>query len=155
MQRQRTHLVAPLLAAWLIVTALLIGVMAPPASANHGARITVHVSTCPWAVPVDERYALCHDIGITGATFEVAGVWRDTDANSAVSWVPGAGTHTIYGYSFWLGSEQRAYVYCTNQITGAVLWDGNNTADDLTVEITTTAGQEVICDWYFLLAITS
>lgn len=151
MRFQRTHLFAPLLAASLIVTTLLIGVMAQPASANHGARITIHAAKCEMDVPPEERYAQCHDNRIAGVPFYVAGIWRETDANGVVSWTPGAGMHWIYpDEAYFIPGEDGTHIYCENQVTGDVLW--NQPASDWrrSIEITTTAGQEVVCDWYIL-----
>jgi hypothetical protein len=133
----------------LIGLALILGMLvvgsAMPASANHGARITIHKAVCD--SNVFDVYGKCHDNRLAGVPFYVAGVWRTTDGNGVVSWEPGAGTRTIYEDFSVYDDYEGAYVFCSNQVTGAVLWDGP-AATNGSVTITTTAGQEVICDWY-------
>ncbi|CAN5404444.1 hypothetical protein BH09CHL1_BH09CHL1_11670 [soil metagenome] len=114
------------------------------ASAASGAYITLHVFECPSGG--DDLFAACHswdNNAIDGASFKVAGSVRDTDWGW-VQWKPGAGWKTISALDF----VSPSYVFCSNQVTGAVLYDGRTTSN--AVGITTTAGQEVICDWYLL-----
>jgi len=135
----------------LILAAGLIGFAGTTESsaASRGANITLHVFECYQGVGGGNAiFNECHDWdnnALDGYSFKVAGAVRDTDWGY-VTWRPGAGTHTIVGYNIDLYAG--AYVFCSNQVTGAVLYDGS--ADWDAVTITTTANQEVICDWYYI-----
>ena len=75
----------------------------------------------------------CHEWdnnALGGYNFTVAGVTRATDGGY-VTWRPGAGTHTITGYN--LAGYAGAYVYCSNQVTGEVLYNGSADRDAVTV----------------------
>jgi hypothetical protein len=114
------------------------------ANAASGATITFHVFNCPTGG--ENLFDSCHrwnSNAIDGARFRVAGVTRATDDGFA-QWRPGAGFHLIKALDF----SSASYVVCTNQVTGAVLFDGRTTTNWL--KITTTAGQETVCDWYYL-----
>ncbi|MGH2534809.1 MAG: hypothetical protein ACRDJW_21325 [Thermomicrobiales bacterium] len=130
-----------------MVLGMLISVAATPASAHHGARITIHHAACE--PQVQDIFGECHDDRIAGTPFKVAGVWREADGNGVVSWTPGAGTRTIVQDAAAFDAGVGAYVFCSNQVTGAVLFDGP--IDQNRVTITTTAGQAVVCDWYTIL----
>jgi hypothetical protein len=118
------------------------------ASAAGYARITLHVFEC--GAKGGNLYDQCHNgkHALEDAAFRVAGVTRYTDAYGHVSWGPGAGYRTIAGYNLSWGYYD-SYVYCSNQVTGAVLYNGLSGGDDY-IAITTTAGQQVVCDWYYL-----
>jgi hypothetical protein len=131
--------------AALMMTGLLAaGGLGTAGAASTGAYITLHVFECPSGG--ENLFDACHNWdtnAIGGASFRVAGVVRDTDSGWA-QWKPGAGYRTIAALDF----ISPSYVFCSNQVTGAVLYDGRTTSN--VVGITTTAGQEVICDWYLL-----
>jgi hypothetical protein len=117
-------------------------------AAGTGAYITLHVFEC--GAKGGNIYNECHDWkynALDGAAFRVAGVTRYT-YEGYVSWKPGAGYHTVRGYNLGWGYYE-SYVYCSNQVTGKVLYNGLSGGDDA-VSFTTTVGQEVICDWYYL-----
>ena len=137
------------LLALTMISGLMFGVLTNEASAaSRGAYITLHVFEC--SGKTGDLYGVCHNWktnALDGAEFRVAGVYRWT-ADGYVSWKPGAGTHVIRGFNFSWGYYE-SYVYCSNQVTGKVLYDGPSGGDDA-VTITTTVGQEVICDWYYL-----
>ncbi|MGH2561864.1 MAG: hypothetical protein ACRDJH_22610 [Thermomicrobiales bacterium] len=154
MRLRSTRLFAPLLAAVLLAVGLFGGGLTPSASAqddfqtaSHGARITVHNAVCD--SEVWDIFGECHDDRLSGSPFFVAGVTRITDANGVATWEPGQGTHELkQDIDVWMQYD-GAYVFCSNQVTGEVLWNGP--IDDTTsVTFTTTAGQEVVCDWYNL-----
>jgi hypothetical protein len=129
----------------LVLGMLIVG-PAAPALASHGARITIHHRACE--PQVQDIFGECHDHPAS-APFKVAGVWREPDINGNVSWTPGAGRHVITQLPDAFAKTEGAYVFCSNQVTGAVLWDGP-IYDQPSVTITTTAGQAVVCDWYSL-----
>lgn len=119
-------------------------------AAGRGANITLHVFECYQGVGGGNAiFNNCHDWdenALDGYDFTVAGVTRATDWGY-VTWRPGAGAHTITGYN--LVGYAGAYVYCSNQATGAVLYNGSADWDQVTV--TTSPNQEVVCDWYYIL----
>jgi len=128
----------------------LTGMTASDASAasKRGATITLHVFEC--GAKGGNLYKECHNFksnGLDDAEFRVAGVYRSTDGGY-VSWRPGAATRPIYGFNLDWGYYD-SYVYCSNQVTGKVLYNGLSGGDDA-VTITTVVGQEVVCDWYYL-----
>jgi hypothetical protein len=136
-------------------TALLFGLMAfsafrapSPASAGpNTAVITLHVITCPETTTT--LFTSCHDQNpLAGASFTVADVSRSTDANGVVSWGPSAGTYTIHMFSTDFAAYGKAWVYCKDQTSGVVFFDGRTTTGN--VSITTVAGDLTICDWYNL-----
>lgn len=129
---------------------MIAGPAVPAFSAAHTAKITIHNAACD--LETDDPFGECHDHRIR-AQFNVAGVWRTTNWDGVVSWGPGAGTRKIIEHPemFDVYGYVGAYVFCSNQVTGAVLWDGLANADGTgAIIITTTAGQPVICDWYNL-----
>ncbi|MGH2534810.1 MAG: hypothetical protein ACRDJW_21330 [Thermomicrobiales bacterium] len=136
---------------WMLIIGLFaIGVLAvapaTPAMAAHTAKITIHKAVCD--SNVQDIFGKCHDNRLKGVWFRVAGVWRQTNSNGEVSWGPGAGTKTIVEDSATFNKYGAAYVFCSNQVTGRVLFDGLRTVNWVTIQ--TTAGQPVICDWYNL-----
>jgi hypothetical protein len=130
-----------------IVATMFFSAAAPATASSHYARITIHKAVC--SSSTGDLYGKCHDNRLAGVPFYVAGVWRETNSNGVVTWAPGAGTKTIYEDFDAFDDYVGAYVYCSNQVTGAVLWDGLARSNG-SVTITTTAGQHVICDWYNL-----
>lgn len=140
----------PYITRVMSIVALVIGlgalggprpVMAGPASST----ITVHAFWCE--ASGDAIAPACHHWdrnALDNAEFTVAGVTRWT-LDGVVSWSPRAGEHTIQGAN--LIHYRGATVICTNQVTGMIPYAGS--AGDDRVTITTTAGQETICDWYY------
>jgi hypothetical protein len=111
------------------------------------AKITLHVIECP--ATTTTLFASCHDQNrLAGVGFTVSGISRHTDANGVVSWGPSAGSQYIHEFSTVFSQYGVAYVYCTDQTTGAVLFAGKTFTGN--IRITTTAGHETICDWYNL-----
>jgi hypothetical protein len=136
-----------LIAALAIIGMMLVSSSAPAVATSHYARITIHKAVCD--SQTGDLFGQCHEDRVSGAWFYVAGVWRPTNANGVVTWAPGAGTRALYEDVDQFNQYEGAYVYCSNQVTGKVLWDGPARANG-SVTITTTAGQPVVCDWYNL-----
>jgi hypothetical protein len=145
-----------LLAMVLAVGLIGFGGLAQSRAANQetldstGANITLHVFECYQGVGGgDAIFNECHDWNnnaLSGYDFTVAGVTRATDGGY-VTWRPSAGTYDVVGYN--IGLYSGAYVYCSNQVTGEVLYDGS--ADTDAVTVWTDPNQEVICDWYYIV----
>jgi hypothetical protein len=139
----------------LLGVALLFGLTAisalrTPSPANASAStavITLHVIECP--ATTTTLFASCHDTNrLAGARFSVAGVSRASDTNGVVSWGPSAGTYNIHMFSADFAVYGKAWVYCKDQTSGVVFFDGRTTTGN--VSITTVAGDLTICDWYNL-----
>jgi hypothetical protein len=118
----------------------------PASAAATTAKITLHVIECP--ATTTTLFASCHDTRLSGASFTVAGVTRASDANGVVSWGPSAGSKTITMDSADFAVYGKAWIYCKDQVSGVVQFDGRNTTGSVT--IATFAGQLTICDWYNL-----
>jgi hypothetical protein len=136
---------------WMLIVGLFaVGVLAlapvNSALASHTAKITIHKAVCD--SNVRDIFGKCHDNRLGGVWFRVAGVWRQTNSNGVVSWGPGAGTKTIVEDAATFNKYGAAYVYCSDQVNGAVL--ANGITYDNVVTIRTTAGHPVVCDWYNL-----
>lgn len=115
-----------------------------PATGRY-APITLHVAECP-RDPAD-LFDECHENRVSGFTFYIAGSAKVTDANGVATGAPGAGRRSIRADVDDFQAYGRSYVYCTDQVTGDVLFDGQTYSG---VYVTTTADQPVICDWYLL-----
>ncbi|MGH2562764.1 MAG: hypothetical protein ACRDJH_27200 [Thermomicrobiales bacterium] len=118
---------------------------APAGAASGYARITLRTAECPAAAGPVGR---CDGDRLPGVEFLVAGALRRTDEAGEASWAPGAGAHQIVTRRTSLAAS---YVSCTDQIDGDNLFEGI-APDPTRVAITTTAGQPVVCEWYFHLA---
>ena len=119
---------------------------AQQAASATTAKIIIHKAECP--ATTTNLFASCHDNRLAGVGFTVAGVSRHTDANGVVSWGPSAGSQYIHEFSTVFNTYGKAYVYCKDQTSGVVLFDGRTTTGN--IRITTTAGHVTICDWYNL-----
>ena len=121
--------------------------LTPAPTAPSTAKITLHVIECP--ATTTTLFATCHDTNrLAGASFTVAGVSRTSDLNGVVSWGPSAGTYNIHMFSDDFAVYGKAWVYCKDQTSGEVFFDGRTTTGN--VSITTVAGDLTICDWYNL-----
>jgi hypothetical protein len=119
----------------------------PASAAATTAKITLHVIECP--ATTTNLFATCHDSNrLSGASFTVAGVTRASDGSGVVSWGPSAGSKTITMDAADFAVYGKAWIYCKDQVSGVVQFDGRNTTGSVT--IATTAGQLTICDWYNL-----
>lgn len=138
----RFRLVSALaLATGLIALIGLPSVLAGP----NSATITVHAFWCE--EEGDQLFPECHQWdrnALDNAEFTVAGATRWT-LNGYISWSPGAGEQTIQGGN--VIRYRGVTVICTNQVTGMIVHAG--AAEEDRVTITTTAGEETICDWYY------
>jgi hypothetical protein len=121
--------------------------LTPAPSIPSPAVITLHVIECP--ATTTTLFATCHNLNrLAGIGFTVAGVSRFSDTNGIVSWGPSAGTYTIHMFSTDFATYGKAWIYCKDQTSGVVLFDGRTTTGN--VSITTVAGDLTICDWYNL-----
>lgn len=115
-------------------------------AAPEGATVTLHKATCP--ANTDDLFGECHDNVLPDILFDVDGQAVTTDEDGHATADVDAGQVTIAEDPDALADYVGAYVYCSEQGTGSVLFDGR--ADDGDVSITLRDGDEVICDWYNL-----
>src|SRR5262245_43525175 len=101
---------------------------AQQAASASTSKITIHKATCPSATA--NLFASCHDKRTAGVGFTVAGVSRHTDANGVATWGPSAGTKKIHEFS--TDFTGNAWVYCKDQTSGVVLFDGRTTTGNVT-----------------------
>lgn len=146
----RLRFAARMLVAMMMVAGVLAIASGQQAQAvTKYARITMHTATCP--KNTGDVFGKCHNRRLSGADFTVYnpsgnGTTKTTNSNGEVSFGPRAGSNGIVGDE--IGSYKGAYVYCSVQNGGAVLYDGR--ADDGDVWIKTARGDVIICDWYYL-----
>jgi LPXTG-motif cell wall-anchored protein len=119
------------------------------------ATITIHNATCP--NPGSDIYANCHGNALGGVDFDFNGfeVGSGTETTNA----SGVATHTILEAAASgdvtisedpdvLADYSGAYVFCSEQNSGDVLFDGP--ANGGSVTISAQQGDDIICDWYNL-----
>ncbi|HET8522773.1 MAG TPA: hypothetical protein VFL82_06040 [Thermomicrobiales bacterium] len=140
-------------AVFMALSLLSLSQLASVDASTRYARITLHVNECPWNT--SDVFGKCHENRVEGFTFYLAGKAKTTNANGIASGAPSAGWHTVWPNGNDLAPYYNAakpsrpsYVYCTDQVSGAVLVDGYFFSG---IRFTTKAGQPVVCDWYLLL----
>jgi hypothetical protein len=138
-----------LVALTMVAGVLAIGAGQQAQAVTKYARITFHTATCP--ENTGDVFGKCHNRRLSGADFTVYnptgnGTTKTTNSNGEVSFGPRAGSNAIVGEE--IDSYVGAYVYCSVQNGGAVLFDGR--ADDSVVWLNTARGDLIICDWYYL-----
>ena len=123
--------------------------------------ITIHNASCPVDHP-GSIYDDCHANGLAGVPFEIRGFEMATQ--NVVTDENGAATAmilenmsvtsdiTIIQDSAVFGSFLGAYVYCSDQNSGAVIYDGMASDGGAVYFETLSTEQYVICDWYNLEA---
>jgi hypothetical protein len=122
-----------------------------PAFAQDGtATITIHKATCPTGVG-SAIFDECHGNGLAGVDFLVSDAEGDqvitTDGDGVASTTVVAGEVSISEDANVLANYLGAYVYCSEQNSGAVLFDTDlNGTTGVSGNIE--AGDDVICDWY-------
>lgn len=151
----RFHMVRWTVAGLLLLAGLLVSGAGAQAQDGLGpVPFTIHKSACP----IDFSGSLadaCYDRVVEGVEFEIAG--PDTEPATAITDADGLAVSEISGspatisvtesaasYDDYLG----AYVVCTDETTGIVLFDGPADEDGVVSFGPLAAGQAVACDWY-------
>jgi hypothetical protein len=134
-----------LLALALVFAIGMSGIAVPSASAHPHARITLHVNWCP--ANTTDVFGKCHDNRVAGAVFYIAGAYKVTNWNGIATGAPSPGFHYVRVGASTASAFKGSYVYCKDQVTGKVLYDGPTTSR---VGITTVGSNLTICDWYLL-----
>jgi hypothetical protein len=140
------------IAVMVMVGIVSLGTVSPADAVSKYARITIHKAECP-ANTSGDIFTKCHDNKLEGAKFTVYnptghGTSRYTDADGVTSFGPRAGNNRIVESSGDFNTYGKAYVYCSDQNTDEVLFDGPITVNKVTLQ--TKPGAVIICDWYNL-----
>jgi hypothetical protein len=118
------------------------------------ATITIHKATCPHGVG-SAIFEECHDNVLGGVSFAIDGfevgsgtitTGDDGVASATVLEAAATGDITVTEDPDVLAGYLGAYVYCAEQNSGTVLYDGS--ADTGAVTFTASQGDDVVCDWY-------
>jgi hypothetical protein len=135
-------------------------VCATAAPAGH-ATVTIHKATCPTGVGPD-IFNQCHGNVLGGVSFAIdgfeigSGVITTNDSGEASQTILEAaetGGVTITEDAATFANYIGAYVYCAEQNSGTVLFDGS--ADTGAVNFTASQGDDIVCDWYNLTSAAS
>lgn len=120
------------------------------------ATVTIHKATCPTGVGPD-IFNQCHGNVLGGVSFSIDGFEIGsgvitTDANGVASQTileaAATGDVTVTEDAGTFAGYVGAYVYCAEQNSGTVLYDGS--ADAGAVSFTASQGDDIVCDWYNL-----
>jgi hypothetical protein len=88
---------------------------------------------------------------LSGVGFSIGGVGVATDGGGVAGATVAAGIVTVAEDATVFGYYIGAYVYCSEQNSGTVLYD--NSADTGSVSFAVADGDVVICDWYNITAV--
>lgn len=120
---------------------------------THAATIVVHLATC--STGTGDLFGDCHDNGFSDVTFTITSAGEvsaadsgtvTTDDDGVVAASVGIGAVTVTEDPGVADDYLGSYVYCSEQNSGKVLFDGS--ADSASVGFALEEGDEVICDWY-------
>jgi hypothetical protein len=125
------------------------GVCVLPTPDGDTATVTIHKATCPTGIGSD-IFASCHDNVLAGVDFSINGAGVVTGGNGAAAASVNAGQVTVSEDAGTFAAYLGAYVYCAEQGSGTVLFDGS--ADSGSVAFTVEEGDDVVCDWYNITA---
>lgn len=116
------------------------------------AAISIHVAVCPTGVGPD-IFNQCHGNSLAGVPFSVAGIAVASGADGVATASVAVGDAVVAEDAATFGAYLGAYVYCSEQRSGAVLYNGS--ADAGAVSLTANDGDDIICDWYNITAASS
>jgi hypothetical protein len=117
--------------------------------AGVGATITIHNAECYHGV--GDIFGECHDQVLTSVGFSIGGTGVITDGGGVAGATVAAGTVTVAEDAGVFGWYIGAYVYCSEQNSGTVLYD--NSADTGAISFAVADGDVVVCDWYNITAV--
>jgi len=149
----------------LIALVLVCGVCLPLATySSVGAddaltgpvAFTVHAALCPLDDvnnPDIGLYDACHANTLAGVTFTFASLETDpvsftTDANGVGSANILDGVASATQVTLSADDPAAGYAYCSDQNSGAVLYDGTKFEDGAIPLFTVDSSQAIVCDWY-------
>lgn len=114
-----------------------------------GATITIHKAEC--YTGVGDIFAECHHQVLAGIGFDIGGTGVATDGGGVAGASVVAGPVTVTEDATVFGWYIGAYVFCSEQNSGAVLYD--NSADTGAISLVVADGDAVVCDWYNITAV--
>jgi hypothetical protein len=117
---------------------------------------TVHAAICPIEVVNDPNVGLydgCHANGIGGVTFTLSSL--EADPVSFTTGLDGVGTGEILNgisslteVTLSADDPTAGYAYCSDQNSGAVLFNGSKVEAGSIPLFTVDSSQAIVCDWY-------
>jgi hypothetical protein len=138
----------------VLVVGLLAAAASPGGAASKYARITIHKAVCPHDETSD-IFDNCHANKLGGVGFAVVNpsghaTARATSKSGVASFSPRAGRNVVAENPAVLDQYVGAYVFCKDQVSGHVFFDGLLPHPHNAVVLHTSGGQQIICDWYNL-----
>ena len=124
-------------------------------TAETGGSLTVHLSSCPVDYAGNDIFADCHGDGIADMPFVLSGPNGEQTSTTTVPETPGPGIATFTGLAagdYTLqggpgGDFGRVSLVCTLQPSGDPL---DAPVEGTQASFTLAAGDDVLCDWYFI-----
>lgn len=117
---------------------------------------TVHAAICPTDAVNDPDvglYDACHANGVAGVTFTLSSLELEP-----VSFTTGAagvgeaeildGVSSATQVTLTADDPTAGYAYCSDQNSGAVLYDGTKFEDGAVPLFTVDSSQAIVCDWF-------
>jgi hypothetical protein len=152
--RQTVLITRVLVGLVLVLGFTVLRISSASATVAPTATITIHKAECPTGTSGD-IFEECHDNGLEGVDFLITDAEGDqvitTDADGVATAEVTAGEVEITEDPDVLGDYLGAYVYCSEQNSDEVLFDGDLDGDN-TVGGTIEAGDDIVCDWYNITA---
>jgi len=125
-------------------------------AATGPVAFTVHAAVCSTDEVNDPNlglYEACHDNGIGGVTFTFSGLGAvpvsfttDVDGVGSANILDGVASVTQVTLS--ADDPAAGYAYCSDQNSGAVLYDGTKFDGGAIPLFTVDSSQAIVCDWY-------
>ncbi len=125
-------------------------------AATGPVAFTVHAAVCSTDAVNDASLSLydaCHANGIGGVTFTFAGLESEpvsftTDASGVGSGEILGGISSVTQVTLSSDDPAAGYAYCSDQSSGAVLYDGTKFEGGGIPLFTVDSSQAIVCDWY-------
>lgn len=111
------------------------------------ATVTIHKAECPTEFEGD-IFEECHGNTLSDVWFSVNGIEVVTNEGGVTSATLNPGSVSIVEDEAVVADYLGAYVYCSEQYSGEVLYDGSADTGSVTFDVAN--GDDVICDWYNL-----
>lgn len=138
-----------------LVLSLTIGlVWSSSARAHPVGQIFIHAAECQSGVG-GAIFEKCHGNALGGVTFilSFAGTSVEfvTDTNGVGETIAESGAAVIAVDPSVAADYLGSYVYCSNDLTGEVLFDGDrHGSDGVAIDLPSHESGLVVCDWYFI-----
>lgn len=134
-------------------------IVAAEESTTGPVAFTVHAALCTTDQVNDPElglYDACHANGAEGVTFTFAGLDIEpvifaTDASGVGTGAILADLSSVSQVTLSADDTARGYTYCSDQNSGAVLFDGTRPEGGSVPLFTVDASQAIVCDWYIYI----